>query len=41
MEFWTMEGYAVGFKTCVAVVADRIKLGFDKDSGPVISGGSS
>ena len=29
MEFWTMEGYAVGFKIGVSVVKVRIILGGD------------
>ena len=36
MEFWTMEGYAVGFLTGVAVVEVRGILGGDKGSGKVL-----
>ena len=30
MEFWTMEGYVVGFLKCVAVVEVIIRLGGDE-----------
>ena len=39
IEFWTTEGYAVGFLIGVAVVADIIILGGDEGSGSVLSGG--
>ena len=40
MEFWTMVEYYVVFLKYVAVVAVIIRLGCDKGSGSVLSGGS-
>ena len=39
MEFWTMEGYAVEFLICVAVVEFTSLLGGEKVSGKVLSDG--
>ena len=40
MEFWTMEGYYVGFLIDVPVVEFISILGGDKGSGQVLSDGS-
>ena len=40
MEFWSMEGCAVGFLKVVAVVAVRSRLGDGKVSGSVLLGAS-
>ena len=39
IEFWTMEGYAVGFLIFVAVVTARSMLVGDKEEGSVLTGG--
>ena len=38
MEFWTMEGYAIGFLIRAAAVAVRSILGGDEGAGSVLSG---
>ena len=38
MNFWTMEGYAIGFLICAAAVAVRSILGGDEGAGSVLSG---
>ena len=40
MEFWTMEGYAVGFLIGVSILSFRRILGSYKGVGLVLSGGS-
>ena len=39
MEFWTMEGYNIGFLIGVAVVVVRSILGGYKGAGSILSGG--